>query len=322
MNLIKKLSLFALALVLSVNALAQQKSGLHVTNKFLIKGSGGWDYLTVDNEGKRLFVSHGSQVNIITTNGDSVGVLSGTNGVHGIALVHTLNKGYTSNGRDNSCTVFDLKTLQSISTIKVGTNPDAIFYDGYSKKVYTFNGRSSDASVIDPVSDKVVATIPLGGKPETGVSNGKGLIFVNSETTNEVVVINANTYKVEHRYKLEGGEEPTGLAIDLVTNRLFVGCAGSQSLIVMDAATGKNLAKFKTGDCDGVGFDPTLKMIYTSNNEGTMSVIKELSADKYEQLENVTTEQSARTIAVDAVTHKIYLPAARNGSFHIIEVSQ
>jgi len=339
MKLLRKLPLFLAAVGFSVSATAQQKSGLHITNRFPIKSSGGWDYITVDGASKRLFVSHGAQVNILSTSGDSLGVITGTNGVHGIALVKTLNKGYTSNGRDNSCTAFDLKTYQPLATIKAGTNPDAIFYDEFSKKIYAFNGRSQDASVIDPVTDKVVATIPLGGKPETGVSDGKGLVYVNSETTNEVLVINTKTYKVEHRYKLEGGEEPSGLSIDRVTNRLFVGCGGNQTLIVMDAANGKNMAKFQIGDCDGVGFDPALKLAYSSNGEGTMSVIKEVSAEKFEQLENVTTEPSARTIGVDLLTHKIYLPAAKTqavtattanpkprpkqvpGSFHVIEVS-
>lgn len=336
-NPLKKLPLMLTVLAFAGTAAEQQKSGLHITNSFPIKSSGGWDYITVDGETKRMFVSHATQVNILNTAGDSIGVIPGTNGVHGIALVKALGKGYTSNGKANICTAFDLTTYKPLNTIAVGTNPDAIFYDEYSKKVYAFNGRSQDASVIDPATDKVVATIPLGGKPETGVSNGKGLIFVNSETTNEVVVINAGTYKVEHRYKLEDGEEPSGLAIDRATNRLFVGCGGNQTMIVMDATNGKNLAKFKIGDCDGVGFDPALKLAYTSNGEGTLSVIKEVSATKFEQLENVTTEPSARTIGVDLVTHKIYLPAAKTepqaanvktrpkqipGSFHVIEVGK
>lgn len=334
--------LYALLIPMAISGAvaAQQKSGLHITNRYPVKGSGGWDYITVDGEGKRLFVSHATQVNVLSTSGDSLGVISGTEGVHGIALVKILSKGYTSNGRGNNCTVFDLNTYKPLTTISVGTNPDAILYDEYSNKVYAFNGKSMDASVIDPVTDKVIATIPLGGKPETGVTNGKGLIFVNSETTNEVVVINANTYKVEHRYALQGGEEPSGLALDSVTNRLFVGCGGNQTLIVMDASNGKNLAKFKIGDCDGVGFDPANHMAYSSNAEGTLSVIKEISASKFQQLANVITEPSARTIGVDQITHKIYLPAAKTeavpisagnpkprpkqvpGTFHIIELSK
>ncbi|QQL48899.1 YncE family protein [Mucilaginibacter ginkgonis] len=338
--MITKMPLLAGALLMVSSAFAQQKSALHISNNFPIKSSGGWDYITVDGPNKRMFVSHGTQVNILSTAGDSLGVITGTNGVHGIALVKPLNKGYTSNGRDNACTVFDLTTYKPIAQIKVGTNPDAIFYDDFSKKVFVFNGRSQDASVIDPATDQVVATIPLGGKPETGVSDGKGKVFVNSETTNEVIAIDANTYKVIARYKLIDGDEPSGLAIDRATNRLFVGCGGNQTLIVMDAANGKNVARFKIGDTDGVAFDPALKLVYTSNGDGSLSIIKEMSANKFVQYTNLPTEVSARTIGLDEITHKIYLPAAKTepvqssadgkksqpkqvpGSFHIIEISQ
>jgi YVTN family beta-propeller protein len=325
----------------SLNAFSQNKSGLHIIKKYAIKSSGGWDYVTVDAAGKKIYVSHGSQVNILSTaTGDSLGVIPNTNGVHGIALVKPLGKGYTSNGKDNNCTAFDLKTNAELGKITVGTNPDAIFYDEFSKKVYVFNGRSNDATVIDPATDKVVATIPLGGKPETGVSDGKGKIFVNSETTNEVVVINAQTYKVENRYKINNGDEPSGLAIDRVTDRLFIGCGGNQTMVVMDAANGKNLAKFKIGDCDGVVFDPALKMAYSSNGEGTVSVIKELGANKFEFVENIVTEKGARTIGIDELTHHLFLPTAQTepvapttqnahprpkviaGTFHVIELGK
>jgi YVTN family beta-propeller protein len=325
----------------SLNISAQTKTGLHILKKHLIKSRGGWDYVTVDAADKKIYVSHGTQVNILSTvTGDSIGVIPNTNGVHGIALVKSLGKGYTSNGRDNSCTIFDLKTNAELGKIAVGTNPDAIFYDEFSKKVYAFNGKSSDATVIDPATDKVVATIPLGGKPETGVSDGKGTIFVNSETTNEVVVINASTYKVVKRYKINDGDEPSGLAIDRATNRLFIGCGGNATLVVMDAANGKNLAKFKIGDCDGAAFDPTSKLIYTSNGNGNMSVIREVNANEFVFVENITTEKSARTIGIDLITHHLFLPAAQMeatpptaenanprphmiaGTFHIIEIGK
>jgi YVTN family beta-propeller protein len=337
---IKSLLAAALAFI-SLNVFSQSKTGLHVLKSHGIKSAGGWDYVTVDAANKKIYVSHGTQVNILSTaTGDSIGVISKTNGVHGIELVPALNKGYTSNGRDNTCTAFNLQTNEEIAKIPVGTNPDAIFYDDFSKKVYVFNGRSKDASVIDPNTDKVVATIPLGGKPETGVSDGKGKVFVNSETTNEIVAIDANTYKEIARYKINDGDEPSGLAIDRVTNRLFIGCGGNQTLVVMDAANGKNLAKFHIGDCDGVAFDPGLKMIYTSNGEGTMSVIKELSADKFVFIENIPTEKGARTIGVDVLTHHLFLPTAKTepiaptadnanprprmvpGTFHVIEIGK
>jgi YVTN family beta-propeller protein len=336
-----KALLFVIIAFSSLNAFSQNKSGLRIVKKHAIKSNGGWDYVTVDAAGKKIYVSHGSQVNILSTvTGDSLGVIANTNGVHGIALVKSLDKGYTSNGKDNNCTVFNLKTNAELGKITVGTNPDAIFYDEFSKKVYVFNGRSNDASVIDPATDKVVATIPIGGKPETGVSDGKGKIFVNSETTNEVVVINAKTYKVENRYKINNGDEPSGLAIDRVTGRLFIGCGGNQTMVVMDAANGENLTKFKIGDCDGVAFDPALKMAYSSNGEGTVSVIKELGPNKFEFVENITTEKGARTIGIDELTHHLFLPTAQTepvaptaqnahprpkvvaGTFHVIELGK
>ncbi|OOQ57040.1 YncE family protein [Mucilaginibacter pedocola] len=331
-------SLFAIA---SLSASAQTKTGFRILKSHSIKSAGGWDYVTVDAAEKKIYVSHGTQVNILSTaTGDSVGVIPNTNGVHGIALVKGLKKGYTSNGRDNSCTVFNLDDNTEITKISVGTNPDAIFFDEFSNRVYAFNGRSNDASVIDPATDKVVATIPLAGKPETGVSDGKGKVFVNSETTNEVVVIDAQSYKVTARYKINDGNEPSGLAIDRATNRLFVGCGGNQTLVVMDATNGKNLAKFHIGDCDGVAFDPMLKLAYTSNDEGTISVIKELNANKFLFVENIKSEKGARTIGIDILTHHLFLPTAKlepvaptaenanprpkmvPGTFHILEVGK
>jgi YVTN family beta-propeller protein len=311
--IIKSLGLLALSIAIaSPNQLfAQTKTGLHVLTTLPIHSSGGWDYITVDGATKRIYVSHGMQVNILdAVTGDSVGYIPDTKGVHGIALVPELNKGYTSNGRGNNISVFDLKTNQVLKQVNAGTNPDAIFYDEFSKKVYAFNGRSKDATVIDVATDAVVATIPLGGKPETGVSDGKGKVFVNIEDTNEEVAIDAATYKVTNRWKLAGGEEPSGLAIDRETNRLFIGCGGNQTMIVLDATNGKIVAKFTIGDCDGVAFDPELKLAYSSNNGGNISVIREISANKFEFVENIPTEKGARTIGIDTETHKLYLPTA------------
>ena len=303
---------FSMAVIIPAHLLAQTKTGLHVLTTFPIHSSGGWDYITVDGATKRVYASHGMQVNILdAATGDSVGYIPDTKGVHGIAIASEFNKGYTSNGRGNNISVFDLKTNQVLKQVDAGTNPDAICYDDFAKKIYAFNGRSKDATVIDVATDAVVATIPLGGKPETGVSDGKGKIFVNIEDTNEEVEIDATTYKVLNRWKLEGGEEPSGLAMDLKTDRLFIGCGGNQTMIVLNATNGKILGKFPIGDCDGVAFDPELKLAYSSNNGGNISVIRELSANKFEFVENIPTEKGARTIAVDTYTHKLYLPTAQ-----------
>jgi YVTN family beta-propeller protein len=345
MNSFKKSALlllsFSIAIGIPFKSWSQKSTGLHVLRTLKIGSSGGWDYIKAEGSLKRVYVSHGNQVNILNAiSGDSVGYIPNTQGVHGIAIAESVGKGYVSAGRANSVVVFDLKTNDTLKRIPAGTNPDAIFYDPYSKKVYAFNGRSKNATVIDVVTDKVVATIPLGAKPETGVSDEKGKIFVNAETTNEIVVINANTYKVEARYKIEGGEEPSGLDIDAKTNRLFIGCGGNKTMVVMDATNGKNLAKFPIGDCDGLVFDPELKLAYSSNGEGTISVVREVNANKFEFVENITTERGARTIGIDLVTHHLFLPTAKSepvaptadnahpwpkmvpGTFHIIEVGK
>lgn len=342
MNFFKKSAvviLFSIIAGIPLQSWSQKSTGFHVLRTHKIGSSGGWDYINAYGPLKRVYVSHGNQVNILdAVSGDSVGYIPNTQGVHGIAIAEPFGKGYVSCGRANSVLVFDLKTNDTLKRIPAGTNPDAIFYDGYSKKVYAFNGRSNDATVIDVATDKVVATIPLGAKPETGVSDGRGKIFVNGETTNEVIQINANTYKVEARYKIDGGEEPSGLDIDAKTNRLFIGCGGNKTMVVMDATNGKNLAKFPIGGCDGLVFDPALKLAYASNGEGTISVVREVNADKFDFVENIPTERGARTIGIDLTTHHLFLPTAKleavaptadnahprprmvPGTFHVLEV--
>jgi YVTN family beta-propeller protein len=340
MTSIKKLAaILVLCPVIGISnhAFAQEKTGFHVIKDLPIASSGGWDYITVDGADKRIYTSHGNQVNVLSTvTGDSIGYIPNTMGVHGIALVKSLGKGYISAGRANAVVVFDLKTFKVLATIPVGQNPDAIFYDDFSKKIMTCNGRSNDATFVDPATDKVVGTVPLGDKPETAVSDGKGKIFINGEGTNTMIVIDPIAYKEIARYKISGGESPSGLDIDRKTNRLFLGCGGTKTMVVMDASNGKTIAALPIGGTDGVVFDPGLKMAYASNGEGTISAIRETSADKFEFVENITSEPSARTIGIDLVTHKLYLPAAKTepaapgggrpkqipGTFHIIEVGK
>ncbi|MDB4926424.1 YncE family protein [Mucilaginibacter sp.] len=335
----KTLAYLLLSLIISapLYVSAQQKTGFHIIKDISIGSTGGWDYITVDGANKRIYTSHGNQVNILsTTTGDSVGYVPNTPGVHGVALISALNKGYISAGRANKIIVFDLKTFKILEEVPVGENPDAIFYDDFSKKIITCNGRSKDATVFDPIADKVVATIPLNDKPETAVSDGKGKIYINGENTSSMIVIDANTFKEVARYKIDGGESPSGLDIDRKTNRLFIGCGGTKTMVIMDAANGKTVAKFPIGSTDGLVFDPKLQLAYASNGEGTISVVKEISADKFEFVENIASEPSARTIGIDLVTHRLYLPAAKTepaiagggrpkqipGTFHIIEVGK
>ena len=299
----------SIAYVLPVQA--QGTSGYKVTKSYKIPSAGGWDYIAV--HGGRLYVSHGTQVNVLDQKtGDSVGFIPGTTGVHGIAFDDALGKGYTSNGRLNNITVFDLKTNAILKQIPVGQNPDAIMFDNYSKKIITCNGRSSDLSVVDPVSEQVVTTIPVGGKPETAVSDGKGKIFVNIEDKNSISAVDIQTGKVLSTWSLAPAEGPTGLAIDIATNRLFAGC--DKMLVVVDAGDGHIVDKVTIADgCDGVAFDNMLKYIFASCGEGKLSVVQELSATQFKLIDQVPTMRSARTVTLDEQTHQVFLPAAEMG---------
>ena len=292
---------------------ANAQSGLKVIKTLKIGGAGGWDYLSLEPGTNRLFVSHGSQVNVIDKNtGDSLGIIPNTTGIHGIAFVPSLNKGYTTNGKTNNSTVFNLKTLETTATIPTGEKPDAIFYDESIKKIVVCNGKSKDLSFIDPTTDKVVATVAVGGAPETAVSNGAGKIFVNLEDKSEIVAIDSKTYTVLAHWPIAPGEAPTGLAIDTKTKRLFAACGDNKVLIVVNAETGAIVANLPIGGgCDGDAFDPATKNIYTTNgSDGTITVIHEESADKYKVVENAVTKRGARTIALDEKTHLIYAPTA------------
>ncbi|MGI8633852.1 MAG: YncE family protein, partial [Segetibacter sp.] len=266
--MIKSFIVLILGICASV-APAFSQNSFKISKIFHIASSGGWDYLAIN--GDKLYVSHGGQVNILDkNNGDSVGVIENTTGVHGIAFVPSLNKGYTSNGRLNNVTVFDLKTNKVLGQIATGQNPDAIMYDNFSKTIITCNGRSNDLTFIDPVKGEVTNTIAVGGKPETAVSDDAGKLFVNVEDKNEIVEIDTKAFKVENHWSLAPVEGPTGLAIDTKTRRLFAGC--EKLLAVVDATNGKLVARVPIGDgCDGVAFDAATKNVYTSNGEGTMT---------------------------------------------------
>ena len=308
MNVFSLSSFSALALSLTFQAgLAQGPSGFQLSKTFKIGSPGGWDYIAVGPDHK-IYVSHGTQVNILDQqSGDSVGVIPNTTGVHGIAFDGS--RGYTSNGRLNTVTVFDIKTSAVLKQIPVGQNPDAIMYDPFSKKIITCNGRSHDLSVIDPESGAVVSTIALDGKPETAVSDEAGKIFINIEDKNKIAEVHITTGKVLNGWSIAPGDGPTGLAIDTRTKRLFAGC--DKLLIVVDAANGHIVDKLTIGDgCDGVGFDSNLKYVFASCGEGKLSVVQEISANSFKVIDNVPTVRSARTLAVDGNTHEVFLPAA------------
>jgi YVTN family beta-propeller protein len=287
-----------------------------LSKKISTSGNDGWDYLAVDDVAQHLFVSHGNIVNVIDLKSDkTITTIPDTKGVHGIAVANDLNKAYISNGKDNSITVVNLKTFELIEKVKIaGVKPDAILYDQFSRKVFIYNAESNDATVLDANTNKVVKTIPLGGKPEFSVTNTKGLIYVNIEDKNEIKTIDASTLKVVNTWSIAPGDEPSGLAIDLVTNRLFSVCSNNL-MIIVNAANGKIIKTLPIGaGCDGVAFDPKKNLIFSSNGEGTITVVKEGNANTFSVLETVKTQKGARTIALNKTTNQLYLSTADFGA--------
>ena len=286
-------------------------SGYSVIKIVPVGGEGFWDYLSVDSDGRRLYISHGTHVQVMDIDSCSlVGDIPDTQGVHGIALAPELGRGFTSNGRANTVTIFDLKTLKTIGTVNAGTNPDCIVYDGVAKRVFTMNGRSSNATAITASDGTVAGTLELGGKPEFAVADGKGSIYVNIEDKSELVQFDAQKLNVLNRWPLAPCEEPSGLAIDQANRRLFAGCH-NQMMAVVDADTGKVIATPAIGQgVDANRFDPETKYAFSSNGDGTLTVVHEDSPEKFTVVDNVPTKRSARTMALDLKTHNIFLSAA------------
>jgi len=306
----KKFMIFC-CLVLAVNSYAAD-SGYHIIKRLKVGGEGGWDYLTVDGAARRLYISRSTHVMVMDLDTDKVvGDIPNTPGVHGIAVARELNRGFISNGKADTSTIFDLKTLKVLGEVKTGGNPDAIIYDFVSNKVFTFNGRSHDATVFDAISGKVVHTIPLGGKPEFAVTDGKGKVYVNIEDTNEVVEIDCLKARELRRFSLKPCDEPTGMALDSEHGRVFSGCH-NKTMTVLDTKAGNVIATVPIGaNVDGNGFDELMGLAFSSNGDGTLTVVRETSHGKFEVVKTVTTQRGSRTMAIDPVTHYIYLPAAQ-----------
>lgn len=307
----KKIILPICLLLVAFTTQVSAQSGYQIVKTFHINSMGGWDYPAVDANSNKLYLSHGSQVNILDKiTGDSIGIINNTNGVHGVAFVPSLGMGYTSNGKTNNVTVFDLKTGATVTQIEVGKNPDWIMYDPFSNKIVTSNHSGGDLSIIDVNTNQVVATIAVGGtKLETVVSDEAGKLFVNLEDKNQIAEVDIAKAAVTNIWDLTPSESPTGLAIDIKTKRLFSTC--DKTLVVMDATNGKIVANVPIGEgCDGAAFDPASKLIFTSNGSGTVSVVKEVSANVFKLVETITTKKGARTISLDPKTHMVYLPTA------------
>lgn len=332
---------FCACLLTSQIAQSAQPSKIAVqVDRYPVAAEGRWDLLSFDARHHHLFISRATHVQVFDTDSKMViGDIPDTEGVHGIAVAEELNRGYTSNGKSNSITVFDLTTLRVLANLKItGMNPDVILYEPKSGHLFTFNGHSSSATVIDAVSLKEIATIVLPGKPELAVSNDAGEIFVNIEDKNEIAVIDSATNKVLKYFSLGSGVEPTGLAIDKQHNRLFSVCA-NRKIIILNSETGSVMAELPIGSGpDSAAFDPELGIALSSNEEGTLTLIKESDPDHFSVLRDVATPKGARTMAYDADHHRAFLvtgsfdetstatqakhrPAMIPGSFVVLKIS-
>jgi hypothetical protein len=291
---------------------AQSGTGQYrVTKTIAVGGDEGWDYLAADSALRRIYISHGSHVVVLDADSNTVvGDIPDTQGVHGIAIASDAGRGFTSNGRANTVTIFDLKSLKTLGVVKAGTNPDAIIYDPATKRVFTMNGRSQDTTAINAADGSVVGTLALGGKPEFAVADGKGTIFVNIEDKSELVQFDAQKLVVLNRWPLAPCEEPSGLAGDLKSRRLFAGC-DNKLMAVINADTGKVVATVPIGEgVDANAFDPGTNLAFASTGDGNVTVVHEDSPDKYTVVATVPTKRSARTMTLDLKTHALFLSAA------------
>lgn len=298
---------------LSVSAVAAEAPGpnYHVVKKVPVAGDGGWDYVAVDPDARRVYVSHGTQVEVLDADsGEVKGTIADTKGVHGIAVAPELGRGFTSNGRADDVTVFDLKTLKSLGEVKTGRNPDAILYDPATKRVFAFNGGSASATVIDAAEGKAVATLRLGGQPEFAAADGTGHVFVNLEDKNELLRIDARKPEVLDRWTLAPGKTPTGLSLDAKNHRLFVGCR-NKKLVVVDAENGKVVTTLPIGDgVDATAYDAEAGLVFSSCADGTVAVVRQEGPDKYTSAGTIKTRPRSKTMGFDPKTHRLYVPAA------------
>ncbi|HEY4246261.1 MAG TPA: hypothetical protein VGM64_05355 [Lacunisphaera sp.] len=286
----------------------------HPIHEIAIGGEGGWDYLSVDAASHRLYVTHGTKVVVVDTTTDAVvGEIADTPGVHGFVAVPELGRGFASNGRENKASIVDLKTLKTIAKVETGANPDAILYEPGRQEVYTFNGRGRSATVFEAATGKVVATIPVGGKPEFAQADSKaGRVYFNLEDKSEVLAIDTTTHQIVAHWPIAPGEEATGMAIDLAHHRLILGC-DNEKMIIMDNTNGKVVAVIDAGKgIDATSFDPGTQLVFASaGGSGNVTIVHEDTPDKFSVVQTLETVHSARTMALDPLTHKIYLAAAQ-----------
>ena len=297
--------------------------GYSVTKRIPIPGQGSFDYLTVDEAARRLYVSHGTQVEVLDIDSLAVvGNIPKTPGVHGVAIAPESGRGFVSNGHAATVTIFDLKTLERITDVPAGQKPDAIIYDPATSRVFAFNGGSNNATAIDAASGKVAGTVDLGGGPEFAAADGTGYVFDNLEDESQVLKINSRELKVEQRWSTAPCASPSSMAMDRANRRLFLGCR-SKVMAVMNADTGQVIATLPIGDhVDATAFDQDTKLIFNSNGEGSITVIHQDNPDKYSLVETVKTAPRAKTMALDPKTHRLFLSTAESGQFEVLVVGR
>lgn len=304
---------FAFCLSISSLSVFAQKRQYVLDKTISLSGDGGNDYVYIDQINRHLYASHGTIVNVVDLkSGKALGVIDGMQGVHGIAVINDLNRGFISDGKANAVIAFDIKTLKVIKSIPVtGKNPDGIIYDPFSKRIFAFEGHSSTVAVVDPQNLKQIGEIDMGGAPEFAVSDGNGLIYSNLEDKSRLAVIDTKTLKVAKSYPLDPCGGPTGLALDKANKRLFTVCRENTGMSVINIMTGKIVQTLPIGKgVDAVVYDVDNKLIIASNGDGTASVFKQNSADNYTPVQTIKTQYRAKTMALDAATHQIYFPVS------------
>jgi DNA-binding beta-propeller fold protein YncE len=307
----KTLARFWMFLGIAALCVAVEVPGFKVTKKYPVPGDGGFDYIVFDSSSNRLYVSHGTEVSVLDADsGKVLGKIEDTPGVHGIAVVPNLHRGFVTNGGNATVSVFDTDTFKTIKKISVPEDPDFVFYDSQTNRVFVCHGDAAAMTAIDPEQAAVIGKIDLGGGAEAAVVNGKGTGFVNLEEAAEVLSFDPQALTVKQKWPITGCKTPTGLAIDASNSRLFIGCR-SKVLAVMDANSGQVITTLPIGErVDAVAFDADNKLIFASNGGGTVSVIRQKSANEYESVDDIETQKSAKTMAFDPKSKRLFLSVA------------
>jgi YVTN family beta-propeller protein len=316
-----------LAAVLSFTgaaAMAAPSSGYHLIKKVTVPGTGGWDYVSVDEAGRRIYIAHATQVEVLNADTyELVGTIPNIAGAHGVAVASEFGKGFATQGKADAVAMFDLKTLNKLADIKVGKKPDAIIYDPGSKHVFAMNGDGDSTTVINAADGKVLGTIDLGGGPEFAAADGKGSLYVNLEEKGATAHVDLNSMKVMHAWPLAPCATPTAMAFDSSSRRLFVGCRGGKMMAVLDADSGKVITTSPIGErVDAGAYDPATRLVFMSTGDGNVSIFHQDSADKYSLLENLATVPGSKTMGLDPKTHNLIVPSNQGGTFTILVYGQ